>query len=165
MRRTPESVSFSALVSRLLLPLSLLLGSAAQAAGGGVYKWVDRDGVVRYDDQSLLAERITRATIARGSVAADARATVPEELVAAVARQCADLQERADAYREARFVYGRDPVGNQYLFSDRQVALEVAGLQQQARRYCRPLAAQHLLAELRAAEQLDISAKTAAPVR
>jgi len=148
-----------------LLTIGLLLASAAQAIGGGVYKWVDRDGVVRYDDQSLLAERITRATIARGSVAADARATVPEDLVLAVAQQCADLPEHATAYREARHVYGRDPGGNQYLFSANQVALEVAGLQQQARRYCRPLAAQHLLAEVRAAERLEAQTRSAEPAR
>lgn len=158
-------MSLSRATYRSLLLLGLVLTSTAQAIGGGVYKWVDRDGVVRYDDQSLLAERITRATIARGSVAADARATVPEELVLAVAQQCTDLKERATAYREARFVYGRDPAGNQYLFSANQVALEVAGLQQQARRYCRPLAAQHLLAEVRAAERLEAQAKTAEPTR
>lgn len=146
----------------MLLGLALGPLGAASAAGGGVFKWVGRDGVVRYDDQSLLAERITRATIARGSVAADARATVPEELVEAVARQCSDLQERAAAYGAAQSVYGRDPVGNQYLLSPRQVALEVASLQQQARRYCRPLAAQHLLAELRAAQRLEDAARSAA---
>jgi len=85
--------------------------------------------------------------------------------VVAVAKQCADLKERAAAYREARHVYGRDPVGNQYLFSANQVALEVAGLQQQARRYCRPLAAQHLLAEVRAAQQFEDSLRSAEPAR
>lgn len=145
----------------LLLGLGLGLVGTAQAAGGGVFKWVGRDGVVRYDDQSLLAERITRATIARGSVAADARATVPEELVDAVARQCGDLRERAEAFDTARSVYGRDPVGNQYQLSANQIALEVAALQQQARRYCRPLAAQHLLAELREAQRLEAVSRTA----
>lgn len=155
MRPAPDRLNV-AVLGRLLPALCVCLPLAvAQAAGSGVFKWVDRDGVVRYDDQSLLAERITRATIARGSVAADARATVPEDLVIAVAEQCSDLKERAAAYRDARYVYARDPVGNQYLLSSNQVALEVAGLQQEARRYCRPLAAQYLLAELRAAQRVE----------
>lgn len=130
----------------LLIPA--LFGTAsAQAAG--VYKWVDRQGVIRYDDYSLLAERLTRASIARGGVAADAKATVPAEFVAEVARQCGDLKERAAAYAEARAVYGRDPVGNQYRLSANQVALEVARLRQDSARYCRPLAAQYLLADVR----------------
>ena len=85
--------------------------------------------------------------------AADAKATVPAEFVREVAQQCSDLQERGASYQQARVVYGRDPVGNQYRFSANQVALEVLRLQQAAVRYCRPLAAQHLLTELRMAQR------------
>ena len=137
---------------RALLLAGLALCSAVPAqAAGGVFKLVDADGVVRYDDYSLLAERLSRASLARGLVAADARATVPAEFVAEVAEQCSDLRERSDSYAQAREIYGHDPAGNQYRFSANQVALEVARLQQQARRYCRPLAAQYLLQEARLA--------------
>ncbi|MES2683372.1 MAG: hypothetical protein V4650_07590 [Pseudomonadota bacterium] len=134
----------------LLAGLALCMATAAQGAGG-VFKLVDGDGVVRYDDYSLLAERLSRASLARGLVAADARATVPTEFVAEVAEQCRDLRERSDSYAQAREIYGRDPAGNQYRFSANQVALEVARLQQQTRLYCRPLAAQYLLQEARLA--------------
>lgn len=139
---------------------ALLAASGAHAVGG-VFKWVDRNGVVRYDDSSLLAERLTRATIARGFVAADAKATVPADLVAEVAQQCRDFKERTASYSDAREVYGRDPAGNQYRFSANQIALEVATLKQEAQRYCRPLAAQHLLTEAAAELRRRESLKTA----
>lgn len=137
-----------------------LLATVTAEAAGGVYRWTDRSGATRYDDNSLLAERLTRATIARSAVAADARATVPSELVAEVARQCSDYRERGDSYSEARVVYGRDPAGNQYRFSAYQVALEVARLDEEIHRYCRPLAAQYLLAEARAELRRQNALKT-----
>ena len=130
--------------------LLLLLLAGHAAAAGGVFKWVDARGVTHYDDQSLLAERMTRATIARGSVAADPTATVSPEYVRQVADQCADLRLRSASFREARELYGRDPAGNQYRLSENQIALERAQLAQETTRYCRPLAAQALLAEARA---------------
>lgn len=147
-----------------LYGLLMLAATLAQAAGG-VFKGVDEKGIVQYDDHSLLAERLTRATIARGSVAADAKATVPAELVREVAQQCSDLQQRGASYQQARVVYGRDPAGNQYRFSANQVALEVLRLQQAATRYCRPLAAQYLLTEARAElrRQQQLAAASAAP--
>ena len=149
---------------RLMLPTAcaLLLCGTAQAAGG-VFKWVDRNGTVRYDDQSLLAERLTRASIARNAVAADARATVPEDFVREVAEQCRDLKERSSSYAEARAIFGNDPAGNQYRFSANQVALEVAQLKEQSQRYCRPLAAQYLLVEAHAELRRQEELKTAAP--
>ncbi len=142
-----------------LLCGGLLVAMAAEAAGG-VYKWVDRNGVVRYDDQNRLAERMTRASIARGFVAPDAKATAPEELVAAVAQQCSDLRQRTDSYTLATSIYGSDPVGNQYRFSAYQVALEIARLRQESQRYCRPLAAQYLLTEARAELRRQEALKT-----
>lgn len=149
-----------------MLPLAcaLLLCGAAQAAGG-VFKWVDRNGIVRYDDQSLLAERLTRASIARNAVAADARATVPEDFVREVAEQCSDLKERSGSYAEARAIFGNDPAGNQYQLSPNQVALEIAQLREKSQRYCRPLAAQYLLVEARAELRRQEALKTAAPTR
>ena len=150
MRRKPVHRSLARRAA--LCGLLWLLATTVQAKGG-VFKGVDEKGVVQYDDYSLLAERLTRASIARGSVAADAKATVPAEFVRVVEQQCSDLQQRGASYQQARAVYGRDPAGNRYRFSANQVALEVLRLQQAAVRYCRPLAAQHLLAEMRVAQR------------
>lgn len=147
----------------LFCAATLLLAAQAQAASG-VYKWVDRAGITRYDDHSLLAERLTRASISRGLVSADAKATVPAELVNAVAQQCSDIKERSASYASARAVYGHDPIGNQYRLSDYQLALEIARLKGETRRYCRPLAAQHLMAEAQAElRQPDAAVKTGPP--
>lgn len=146
MRRNPDRYW-------LLLGLSLYLAATAAESAGGVFKWVDARGIVHYDDHSLLAERLTRATIARGVVAADAKATVPADFVAEVARQCEDLRQRSASYAQARELYGRDPAGNQYRFSGYQMALERATLAAESRRYCRPLAAQYILSEARAAQR------------
>lgn len=142
MRQNPE---------RWLLLCGGLCMAMAAGASGGVFKWVDARGIVHYDDYSLQAERLTRASIARGLVDADPKATVPAELVAEVAHQCNDLKARRASMAEARILYARDPVGNQYRLSDNQVALERAVLAQQTTRYCRPLAAQYILFEARAA--------------
>ncbi len=144
----------------LVLGCALLHAQAATAAGG-VFKWVDGKGITRYDDQSRLAERLTRLSIAKAAVAPDARATVPSAFVTEVAEQCADLKERRSIYLQAREVYGRDPGGNQYRFSRNQIALEVAQLAEQAERYCRPLAAQYLLVEARQALLRDAALRSA----
>jgi len=127
---------------------ALVFGSAVQAAG--VYKWVDRQGVTRYDDQTLTAERLTRATIAKRAVASNPSAKAPTDFIAEVARQCQDVSSRSASYANARELYGRDPAGNTYRFSDYQLALERARLAEETRRFCRPLAAEKLLAEARA---------------
>ena len=156
MRPSPEHR-----LACLLTACGLVVAGSVQAAG--VFKWVDRDGITRYDDSSLLAERMTRASIARDAVAADARATVPIDFVNEVAQQCSDLKERGNRYATARAIYGNDPAGNQYRFSEYQVALEVARLKQLSQSYCRPLAAQYLLAEARAELRRREAIKTAAP--
>lgn len=141
--------------------LTLLLLTGAVHAAGGVFKWVDGHGVTHYDDQSLLAQRMTRATIARGYVAADPTATVSADYVAEVADQCTDLRQRSASFADARELYGRDPIGNQYRLSENQVALERARLAQETTRYCQPLAAQALLAEARAEARRQRALKVA----
>jgi hypothetical protein len=105
------------LVCLLGLPLPLW-------AAGSVFKWVDRHGVVHYDDQTRLAERLTRTTIASRYVPADSKAKVDPEFVNEVARQCRDLRERRDLFVQAAELYGRDPAGNQYRLTENQAALE-----------------------------------------
>lgn len=131
-----------------------------------MFRWTDRSGVVHYDDQSLLEERMTRASIARGSVAADARATVPTEFVLAVARQCEDLRERSQSYREAVELYGSDTAGNRYRLSETQKALERAKLAQETREFCGPLASEKQMAKiLAAARAAEAAAEAPRPAR
>jgi hypothetical protein len=132
----------------LLLGLALPL---AVSAAGSVYKWVDAQGVVHFDDQSRLAERLTRQSIARRFIAGEATATAPAELVVEVERRCADLRERAAGVVQASALYGRDPAGNVYRLSERQMALERAEAVQARDYYCRDDAPRHIYEELLAA--------------
>lgn len=131
----------------LCFGLAALHGGAEAAS---VYKWVDRQGVVQYDDQTRTAERLTRASIAKRAVASSPSARAPVDFIAEVARHCQDVSTRRASYASARELYGRDPAGNQYRFSDYQMALERARLADEMRRFCQPLAAEKLLAEARA---------------
>lgn len=133
---------------------ALLLGLTLQGpveAAGSVFKWVDADGTTHFDDQSRLAERLTRSSIARRPIAAAASATVPADLIEAVRRRCEDLRARSHSMRGARELFGRDPGGNIYRLSERQVRLEQAAAEREQQRYCQPEAArrfhQELLAE------------------
>lgn len=140
--------------------LALALPLAAGAAGS-VYKWVDAQGVVHYDDQSRLAERLTRQSIARRFIAGEASATAPAELVTEVQRRCADLRERAAGMAQSTVLYGRDPAGNVYRLSERQMALERAEADQARDYYCRDDAARLIYEELLAVARADGSAPTA----
>lgn len=145
-------------VAGLWLALALPL---AAGAAGSVYKWVDAQGVVHYDDQSRLAERLTRQSIARRFIAGEASATAPAELVAEVQRRCADLRERAAGMAQSTVLYGRDPAGNVYRLSERQMALERAEADQARDYYCRDDAARLIYEELLAVARADGSAPAA----
>lgn len=132
--------------------LAVLLPTAAWSAGS-VYKWTDAQGMVHYDDQSRLQQRLTRASIARAPVAAEPSATVPAELVAEVRRRCVDLRERAASMRSAGQLYGRDPAGNRYPLSARQAALALVEAESEQARYCHPDAPRRLYSEALARER------------
>lgn len=134
-------------VARGLVCLSAWLLPVLVEAAGSVYRWTDAQGVVHYDDQSRLQERLTRATIARGPVAAEPSATVPADLVAEVRRRCIDLRERASSMRSAATLYGQDPAGNVYRLSPRQTALALIEADRDQQRYCHPEAPRHFYRE------------------
>jgi hypothetical protein len=138
-----------------------MLLSLTVQAGGGVYKWVDEKGITHYDDSNLVAERLTRASIARRAVATDASATVPRDFVRDVRAQCDDLRERSAAYASASALHARDPFGNTYTLSAVQAQLTRAELARETTRYCRPMAAEKLLAEARADQLAAEKAKQA----
>lgn len=130
-----------------VLVLLLVLAPLPAAAAGSVYRWTDAQGVVHYDDQSRLEQRLTRQSIARKPVPAEASATVPNELVQAVRRRCVDLRERASSVRAAPQLYGTDPAGNRYPLSPRQSALARAEADREEARYCGPDAPRRIYRE------------------
>lgn len=144
-------------VSALLLACLPVLAWPA----GSVFKWVDAEGAVHYDDQSRLQQRLTRATIARGPVAAEPSATVPAELVAEVQRRCVDLRERAASMRTATQLYGSDPAGNVYRLSDRQAVIARAAADREQARYCAEDAPRRFYREQQELARQESSATTA----
>lgn len=137
-------------------PCALLLAAlaAATAQAAGVYKWVDRNGVVHYDDtQVVYSQRMTREYMDQRQIAADPGWTgpVPGAFVEEVEKQCSNNRERLGNYQNAKQLFGRDPSGNSYPLTPRQVALMVAETERDAKRYCQPDAARKLYIEKMAA--------------
>ncbi|MBA4285118.1 MAG: hypothetical protein C0434_06255 [Xanthomonadaceae bacterium] len=132
--------------------LMLAIGGAVPGAvrAAAVYKWVDRDGSVHYDDQHRLEQRLTWDYLNGRQVPARPDATTPPAFVAAVAADCRLARERAEVVRAASVIYGSDPVGNVYQLSPRQQLLELKMAERDATRYCAPGAAERLYRELRA---------------
>lgn len=126
-------------------------GFADVAHAAGAYKWVDAQGNTHYDDQNSLKQRLTLQYLNQRSVPEQIEATTPRDFIEAVARDCSNARDRAAVFRGARKVYGRDPVGNAYLLSARQQALEVETAERNVRRYCSAGAAASLYREQRAA--------------
>lgn len=138
----------------LLLLLSLDAGAAS------VYKWVDKNGVVHYDDtQTTNSQRLTREYMDKRKIAADPGWTgpIPGRFVADVERQCSNARERLASYRSAAKLFGRDPEGNSYPLSKQQRALMIAETDRDAKRYCAPGAAKKLYAEKLAAQAAELA--------
>lgn len=152
-------------VERRRIALALLLSlagngftTAAQAAG--VFKWVGPDGVVHYDDQHRLEQRLTWDYLNDRQVKSRLDATTPPAFIKAVAGDCAIARERAELVSTASEIYGSDPAGNVYKLSPRQQLLETKMADREVARYCAPDAAERLYREMRA-ERLN---KKPAPV-
>lgn len=130
----------------------LAVGGVAPATvqAAAVFKWIDRDGSVHYDDQHRLDQRLTWAYLNGRQVPARPDATTPPAFIAAVAADCRLARERAEVVRAASVIYGSDPGGNVYQLSPRQQQLELKMADRDAVRYCAPGAAESLYRELRA---------------
>ncbi len=126
-------------------------GAAGIAHAAGAYKWVDAQGNTHYDDQNSLKQRLTLQYLNQRAVPEQIEATTPRDFIEAVAKDCANARDRVAVYRGARKVYGRDPVGNAYLLSARQQALEVEAAERNVQRYCSAGAAASLYREQRLA--------------
>lgn len=138
------------------MPLRLIIATWLLLAGGGLqaagaYKWVDAEGHTHYDDQNSVKQRLTLKYLNERKVPEQIEATTPPAFIEAVARDCLNARDRAVMFRGARKVYGRDPVGNAYLLSARQQALEAETAERNVERYCKAGAAATLYREQRAA--------------
>ena len=139
-------------VALLLLIVSGALPNAAQAAG--VFKWVEKDGSVHYDDQHRLEQRLTLDYLKDRKVPSRLDATTPPAFIKAVAGDCVIARERADLVGAASELYGSDPAGNVYKLSPRQQLLEVKLADRDVAHYCTAGAAERLYREM-GAERLN----------
>lgn len=142
------------LAAASLLPLSLPAAS--------VFRWVDRNGVVHYDDTNSAGQRMTREYLDDRVIPDEPEwaGVIPGELIAEVTQRCDNARERLVNYRGARVIYGRDPSGNVYPLSSTQAQLMLAEIQAEADRYCGPDAPRRIHAERR---QQSKAARTAPP--
>lgn len=129
------------LVLALLVAGGAWVGSASAAA---VFKWLDRDGSVHYDDQHRFEQRLTQAYLSERRVPPKADATTPPAFIRAVDADCRLARERAEVTARASEVYGRDPFGNVYRLSPRQQLLERKVAERDIARYCAADAAERL---------------------
>lgn len=137
----------------LLAGVLVLAGSVAQARS--VYRWVDENGRVHYDDINSRGQRLTREYMAKRDVPAqpDWAGVIPGELVAEVQQRCAHARERLKSYGAAPEIYGRDPSGNVYRLSDTQSRLMLAEIRGEADYYCGDQAARRVFADRKAEAQ------------
>ena len=137
----------------LAAPLLVLGLCGAAEARSGVYRWIDHAGNIHYDDQNLLAERVTRTKLNEREVAPEPALRIPQEFIDEVKDRCADFSERAQTYRKAGEIHSRDPFGNRYRLSHNQIILAKAEADQLKQRFCRADAPRLILLEERAARQ------------
>lgn len=139
----------------VLLLMGALPGPAA--AAGSVYKWVDHNGIVHYDDQSLVrGTRLTREWIDARKVAADPNYSgpVPAAWVALFARDCERAQARRQTLLGAAQLFGITPQGEEYPYTDQQLRLMRIETDAEVRRLCAPDAARRAFdAAQRAAQE------------
>jgi len=134
----------------LLASVAFAQSAPTQERPPGVYKWLDRSGLLHYDDASLTEPRLTLDILDARRIAPAQDQGVPKAYVAGIAQRCMATRDRLQNYQAARTLYGRDPSGNVYPMSPTQVALAMGALARDETRYCTPDAAKNLyLAEQR----------------
>lgn len=134
-----------------------LAAFAATTPAAGVYRWVDRDGIVHYDDTNTGGRKMTRAYMDDRVIpeTPEWEGVIPGELIAEVEQRCAHAKERLVQYQSAPEIYGRDPSGNVYRLSPNQARLMIGEIQTEASHYCRPDAPRRIFAERRAAAKAE----------
>lgn len=130
------------------LALSAVLW-AHQASARSVYRWVDKNGVVHYDDTQSAGQRMTREHFEDREIPDQPEWTgvIPRAFVVEVEQRCANSRERLVNYRSAPVIYGRDPSGNVYQLSPSQARLMLTEIQGEIDRYCADDAPRRVYAE------------------
>lgn len=133
--------------------------ATSSAFANGVYRWVDRSGMVHYDDTSTGREKMTLEYLAKREIApaTDWNGEIPADLILEAKDQCANTKDRLASTRGAKQLYGRDPSGNSYPLSASQAHLLISQTERESQYWCRPEAAKKIYAEqiarARAAQQ------------
>lgn len=124
--------------------LMFLFATVAAAQLPGVYKWVDRNGQLHYDDTNVAGgTRLTRELLATRVVAPakESGFTVPVEWVDLFARQCDLARSRGTTLERAVAVFGLAPSGHEFQYTDQQVRLMIVEARAEASTHCAPGAA------------------------
>jgi hypothetical protein len=151
---------------RLLFSCALAAGSFG-AVASSVYRWVDKNGLVHYDDTSSGGSKMTREYLEDRKIAEQPEwvGAIPGDFSAEVGLRCTNARERLANYRTAPQIYGRDPSGNVYPLSSTQQRLMLAEIKAESDRYCQPGAARRVYAERLAADKAERARKQQAPPR
>ena len=124
-------------VASAALALCALIWSY-DASARSVYRWVDRNGIVHYDDTQSAGQKMTREHFEDRDIPEQPEwnGVIPRDLVVEVQQRCANSRERLVNYRAAPVIYGRDPSGNVYQLSPSQARLMLTEIQGEIDRYC-----------------------------
>jgi hypothetical protein len=143
----------------------LAVFAANTASANGVYRWVDRSGMVHFDDTSTGREKMTLEYLAKRQIApaTDWNGEVPADLILEAKDQCANTQDRLASTRGAKQLYGRDPSGNSYPLSAPQAHLLIEQTERETQYWCRPEAAKKIYAEQIARAKAAQQAATEVP--
>lgn len=130
-----------------LLTVSLI-AAAGPATAAGVYRWVDKDGNVHYEDKNVVdSKRVTRQDLSNRNIPAEPDWPPPPAFVLQVQLACASQQDRLRSYEQAGRIVARDPGGNESVLSDRQYRLMLAQVREEVQRLCAADAPRRLYAE------------------
>ena len=111
---------------------------AHEAFARSVYRWVDKNGIVHYDDTQSAGQKMTREHFEDRDIPEQPEWTgvIPRYVIVEVQQRCANSRERLSNYRGAPVIYGRDPSGNVYQLSPSQSRLMLTEIQGEIDRYC-----------------------------
>lgn len=140
--------------------LVLLAGAwSCEAGARSVYRWVDKNGVVHYDDLRSSGQKMTREHFEGRTIPEQPgwSGVVPRDVIVEVGQRCANSRERLVNYRNAPVIYGRDPSGNTYQLSAAQARLMLTEIQGEIDRYCAEDAPRRIYAERIADAREDIA--------
>lgn len=158
--------SVRALAARLLLSCACA-AAPGYAGASSVYRWVDKNGMVHYDDTSSGATKLTRGYLEERIIPDEPEwvGAIPAAFTAEVTQRCSNARERLANYRSAPEIYGRDPSGNVYPLSPTQARLMLAEIQAESDRYCQPDAPRRIYAETLSARKAEQARKQQTPPR